>query len=79
MNGLQSYLRRVERQTVIVNLVSGTSVRGVLMAVYRDCIVLRHASAAPNGARELVDVDGEQAIPRGNVDWIQVLPTEEAS
>lgn len=79
MRQLQSYLKRAERSTVVVQLKSGTSLRGVLVAAYRDCIVLRHAGAAVAPARDFTDVDGEQAVPRANVDWIQVLPAEEIS
>lgn len=78
MKQLRSYLKATTRRSVVVQLKSGTSLRGVLVDVYRDCIVLRHAGAAPSGARDFTDVDGEQAIPRDNVDWMQVLRCEEA-
>jgi hypothetical protein len=44
-----------------------------LRSFYRDVIVIVHASAAPSGARDFAPVDGDQAIPRSNIDWIQVL------
>lgn len=76
MNRLRSYLKRVIRQTVLVQLKGGTSIKGVLVDVYADVVVVRHAAAAVSGAKEFTDVDGEQVIPRGNVDWIQVIDPE---
>jgi hypothetical protein len=69
---IRSYLRMTQRSTVIVQNVSGTSLKGVLVGAYRDGIVLTHASAAPTGTKDFVAVDGEQFVPHKNVDWIQV-------
>lgn len=63
-------MRRVE---VVVQLKSGSTVKGILYASYADSIVLKDASAAPSGSSELVAIDGDQVIPRDNVDWIQTI------
>lgn len=76
---LRSYLRRVTRRHVVVNLKSGTSIKGVLYDVHRDVLVIRHASVAPAKAREFTEADGEQLIDRRDVDWIQLLEPGEAS
>lgn len=76
---LRRYLNRVTRRHVVVNLKSGTSIKGVLFAAYRDVLVIRHAAIATPKAREFVDADGEQLIERHDVDWIQLLEPGEAS
>jgi len=73
MNRLRSFLARKSRPNVVVQLKGGTSIKGVLYGVYGDVLVVIHASAAPAGAKDFTPVDGEQAIPHANVDWIQVV------
>jgi hypothetical protein len=69
---LRWYLALQSRETVVVHLKSGSSIRGVLVATHRDALMLRHASAL--SAAGSISVDGEAEIPRVNVDWIQRLP-----
>lgn len=76
MKLLSSYLVRMARETVVVHLKSGSSIRGVLVAAHRDVVVLRHASALSSTGS--VSIDGEAVISRDNVDWTQRL-TEVAS
>ena len=73
MNRLRSFLARKSRPNVVVQLKGGTSIKGVLYGVYADVAVVIHASAAPAGAKDFTPVDGEQAIPNANIDWIQVI------
>ena len=69
------YLAHASRQSVVVQLKSGTSIKGVLCDVYDDVVVVRHAAVAEMGSMSFTDVDGAQVIPKANVDWIQDLHT----
>lgn len=59
-------------RTVIVNLKSGRAFRGVLWARRAGFLVLRNAEALPGGGKA-APVDGELAVPEGNVDFLQVV------
>lgn len=63
---------------VIVHTRSGHSIEGVLAGSYADSVVVRHARylLAENGTEQL---DGDQIIPSGNVEWIQELTDAGAS
>lgn len=61
-------LRRLRKQTVVVHLLSAQSLRGVLKATYRDCVVLSHVTHLD----EKVDLGGEIVIPRERIDFYQV-------
>jgi hypothetical protein len=65
------FLPRLARETVVVHTLSGTSLRGVLVASYRDCLVLAHATYL--GTDTTIKVDGESVIPREQIAWIQRL------
>lgn len=65
------WLKRLTAKTVIVHLADDQSIRGVLWAVYTDCLVLRHAAyLAPSAVQKL---DGEVVIPRERVAWMQTV------
>lgn len=64
-----SALRRLEKQTVVVHLLSGQSLRGVLVGRYRHDIVLAHVTHLD----EKVDLDGEIVIPRARIDFYQTV------
>lgn len=66
------FLQRITRETVVIHTLSGASVRGVLVAAYRDCLVLAHATYLTADSTE--PVDGEAVIPREQVAWLQRLP-----
>lgn len=66
------WLDKQLRHSVVVHLVSKESVRGVLVGVYRDCLVIAHAYYL-NDDSPPTEVDGEVVIPRGQVAWIQKL------
>lgn len=70
------WLNRLVRETVVVHTTGGASLRGVLVGVYRDCLVLTHAKYLTSDTTE--DVDGEAIIPRPMVAWMQRLPGSEA-
>lgn len=70
--GKVRWLNRLVRQTVVIHTTTGTSLRGVLIGVYQDCVVLHHATFL--GSDTTQDVDGEVVIPREQVGWLQRLP-----
>lgn len=75
-NKIRKYLDTVERARVVVHTIGGSSIEGVLVGLYTDCLVLAHASALSGSGR--LAIDGEPIIERRNVDWIQKLgPGEE--
>lgn len=71
----RNWLDRLERRTVVVHTSDGQSLRGVLVGVYRDCVVLNHAYAL--GAQAVQSIDGEAVIARERVAWVQTLPHPE--
>lgn len=73
----RDFIASKTRERIAVHLDDGQSVRGVLTAVHRDCLVLEHAKAL--GDHVETPVDGEVLIPRARVAWIQALPAEPES
>lgn len=65
------WLNRLVRKNVVVHMASGVSLRGVLVGVYADSMVLVHAEWL--SADAVTPVDGEAVIPRSNVAWVQIL------
>lgn len=63
-----SAFRRLKKRTIVVHLLSGSSLRGILAATYRDAIVLRHVTHLDQKA----DLEGELVIPRDRIDFYQV-------
>lgn len=68
----RDYIDSITRETVAVHLTNGVSMRGVLVATHRDCVVLAHAKILQSDG-ETVPLDGEQVIPRGQLLWLQRL------
>lgn len=63
------WLDKLDRKIVVAHLTTGASIRGVLVGVHRDCIVLGHASwLGPEGAD---NIDGEAVLPRERLAWLQ--------
>jgi small nuclear ribonucleoprotein (snRNP)-like protein len=62
-------IREVVGRVVIVQLVSGKTLRGVLDASAVDALVLTHADAIEG--RATIPLDGRQIIPLDRVDVIQ--------
>lgn len=71
------WIDRLAKQTVVVHMSDGVSVRGVLIRAYKDCLVIHHA-AYLSGNGEETRVDGEVILPRKNLSWIQVIRSSEA-
>ena len=67
MRGLKGYVGR----TVIVHQ-NGPSIKGTLVAVHKDCLVLRNARHLD--AEE--DLGGEIPVPRAQGVWLQVPDSE---
>lgn len=70
------YRRSAYRHTVIINLKSGTSIRGVLYTRRRPLLVLKEAAQLVD-ARQETSIDGDVLVREQDVDYIQVLPTGE--
>lgn len=68
-------MRRAYRDLVarraIVNLKTDKAFRGILWSENRDLLVLRDTVLLEHGQETLVD--GEVAVERSNIDFIQVL------
>ena len=73
---MRHFLETMARETIVVNQPDGTSIRGVLIAVHRDCLVLAHARVL--GAEADTPLDGQAVIERSKVAWIQRLSPPEA-
>lgn len=70
MRGRGRFARTV-RQQVVVHLKSGTSLAGVLVAEYDDCIALANGYLlGSDGAATALD--GEALIRYPDIDWTQV-------
>lgn len=67
-----AYRRFVLRRQVIVNLLSGQTVKGVPVSQAGPLLVLRGAEIL-NDSNDFVPVDGEIIVDRSNVDFIQAL------
>lgn len=63
---MKQYVSRI----VIVNLIGGTALRGRLVRVDKEALVLQDASALGDIIRP---VDGQIIIPRGRLEWLQVV------
>lgn len=65
----KKYLEYLDRPSVVVHLKGGTTLRGFLIDVYDDVIVLSNAAHVSENA--VVALDGDQLIPKNNVDFMQ--------
>lgn len=65
--------RRVKRR-VAVHTADGKSLLGVLVGVYPDVVVLRHARILDAGSDTTPALDGDVAVPRSQVSFVQILP-----
>lgn len=67
------YLKELEAESVVVHTRDDRSIRGALIAVHSDALVLRQAAyLSEDGAA--ASIDGEVAVPRENVSFFQRLP-----
>lgn len=63
---------RTKRQAA-VHLSDGTSLSGVLWEVCPDVLVLRHARVLSASEHQNPPADGDVAVPRDRVVWLQIL------
>lgn len=73
----RTWLDKQTSRTVIVQLTTGVSLRGIVVGVYRDCVALHQAAYLGDGAMTMVD--GEVIVPRERVAWVQVFTPSEGS
>lgn len=64
-------IEELTRESVVVHLDNGDSLKGVLLAVYSDCLVLAHAVALTDGGE--MPIDGDAVIPLPRILWMQRL------
>lgn len=62
--------------TVVVNLTTEGAIRGILVGEYRDVIVLASASFLVGDS--VSPIDGDTAIPRDRIAFIQSMDYKEA-
>lgn len=67
-------LRGLVKDRVVLHTTDGHSIRGVVIGVYRDSIVLGH-TAYLDEARE-AGLEGDVLVPREKIAWIQRLGSE---
>lgn len=60
--------------TVIVHTTDGMSFRGLCSSVYNDCLVLSQARMIEDDMSTVIN--GDVAIPREKVHFMQILPPE---
>jgi len=72
---VRKFIDSLQRETVAVHLSDGASLKGVLLACHRDCLVLAHAvTLSADGGQ--IPVDGEAVLPRERILWLQRLMPE---
>lgn len=72
MGRTEPWIDGLTRQTVIVHCKhDGPSFKGVQMAAHSDCLVLNETLLLEPERTSLVE--GDVVIPRGNIEFIQVL------
>ena len=73
------WIDRLVSRSLVIHMTNGESVRGFLVAAYRDSLVLRHGVhlGSVEGSSVEIPIDGEATIPRERVAWIQTLPNGE--
>jgi hypothetical protein len=68
-----TWLDALTFSTVIVHTKNGMSFKGIKQTVYDDCLMLRDARVLEDEGMSRV-LNGEVAIPRENVDFMQLMP-----
>lgn len=72
-----SWLSELTLDTVIVHTRDGMSFKGLKSSVYSDSLVLKDARVLEDEGVSSV-INGEVAIPRERVHFIQILPAGDA-
>lgn len=70
------WVRKLMASTVVVNLTTEGAIRGVLVGEFKDVIVLANASFLVG--ETVSPIDGDTAIPRERIAFIQSLDYQEA-
>lgn len=70
-----TWLDDLTLETVIVHTRDGMSFKGIKQTVYDDSLVLREARVLQDEGMSTI-LNGEVAIPRERVHFIQLLPAE---
>jgi hypothetical protein len=65
---MRSAIRKLRKETVVVHIHNGTSIKGILRSTHRDGVILSHASDLDEG----VALKGEVVVPREMIDFYQV-------
>jgi hypothetical protein len=68
-----TWLEQLTLETVIVHTTDGMSFKGLKRTVYDDSLVLSEARVLEDEGMSKI-LDGEIAIPRERVHFIQILP-----
>lgn len=72
---MMRWISKLVRHSVALHLTDGQSIRGVLLAEHKDCLVLGQAGYL--GTDGVTKVDGEVVVPRERISWMQVLTAPE--
>ncbi len=72
-----TWLDGLTLETVIVHTKTGHSIKGLKRTVYDDSVVLSDARVLEDEGMSSL-LNGEIAVPRENVDFIQIVPGEGA-
>lgn len=66
----RGWLRRLERQSVVLHTKDDRSLRGVLKAVHADCVVVVEPEWLDD--EDSTSLQGSVVVPRANVSFFQV-------
>ena len=69
---MRSGLKRLRGQRVVLQTKDERSLRGVLMGVYKDCVVLGHFEYLDEA--KPTDLPGEATVLLDNLSWVHALP-----
>ncbi len=76
MTSRRRWLDQRTRRSVAVHTTAGQSLTGLLVTVAADVIVLRHARILDAHSDTRPPLDGDVAIPKSRVAFVQVLGQE---
>jgi hypothetical protein len=71
VSGVSRGLKRLKGERVVLQTKDDRSLKGVLLAAYRDCVVVGHFEYLEEA--NPVDLPGEATVLRENLSWIHQL------
>lgn len=71
---MSNWITQLKANTVVVHTRSGDSVRGILIGVFKDSLVIAHATLLQGDTT--TNIDGEVVVPRDQVAWLQTLTAD---